>query len=96
VAELFVTGDMAPFPPVLLVESMAQLGGVAAGQVAGVGGVLAAVTRGQLPPDVPPGKYTVSACIIKSFGTLHMVAGEVRRGEEIIAAATLTLAVATT
>jgi len=92
-AEIVVTSGSGPFPPILLIESMAQVGGIAAGQVAGAGGVLAAVSQGLIPAAVGPGKYLVSARIVKSFGTLHMVEGEVL-GEGIsIASAILTLAV---
>lgn len=73
---------------------MAQVGGIAAGQISGAGGVLAALSGGQLPLAVPPGVYEVTAQVVKSFGTLHMIEGEVRSGQTIIARATLTLAVA--
>ena len=95
--ELMVTAGCQPFPPVLLLEAMAQLGGIAAGQEEGAGGVLAAIDRGELPAAVVAGaRLLVSARIVKSFGTLHLVGGEVRTDGTVIASATITLAVART
>ncbi|WP_243373161.1 hydroxymyristoyl-ACP dehydratase [Geotalea sp. SG265] len=91
--ELVVTTDSGPFPPVLLIESMAQVSGIAAGQEAGVGGILAAISHGKLPVAVAPGTYLAQARIIKSFGTLHLVEGEVSWDGTVVASATLTLGV---
>ncbi|ABQ27758.1 3-hydroxyacyl-ACP dehydratase FabZ family protein [Geotalea uraniireducens] len=92
--EVVVTAGCGCFPPVLLLESMAQLGGIAAGQQEGAGGVLAAIERGELPAAVPAGaRLLVATRIVKSFGTLHLVEGEVRSEGKVIASATLTLAV---
>lgn len=84
------------FPPLLLVEAMAQLGGIAAGQQEGEGGVFAAMTGVVLPPSVKPdARLTVSTRVVKSFGRLVQVLGEVRQDREVIASATLTLAIGT-
>ena len=82
------------FPPLLLVEAMAQLGGIAAGQRQGEGGVLAALGRVELPASVGlNARFLVRARLVKSFGRLIQVEGEVREDGETIACATLTLAV---
>ena len=82
------------FPPLLLVESMAQLAGIAAGQRPGEGGVLAALGRVELPATVVAGvRYTVHSKVIKIFGRLVMVEGEVRESDRVIATATLTLGI---
>lgn len=91
--EVVVTAGCGCFPPVLLLESMAQLGGIAAGQQEGAGGVLAAIERGELPAAVAAGaRLLISTRIVKSFGTLHLVEGEVRSEGKVIASATITLA----
>jgi 3-hydroxyacyl-[acyl-carrier-protein] dehydratase len=82
------------FPPLLLVEAMAQIGGIAAGQEEGEGGVLAALTRVQLPSFVEPkAKLTVSSRVVKKFGRLIQIDGVVKQGGNEIASATLTLAI---
>lgn len=90
--ELAVT-DAGYFPPLLLVEAMAQLGGIAAGQRGGEGGVLAALGRVELPAVVATKiKLTISARIIKIFGRLIQVEADVRESGKVIASADLTLA----
>jgi len=82
------------FPPLLLVEAMAQLGGIAAGQQEGEGGVLAALGRVELPAAVGShARLSVTTRVVKVFGRLIQVDGEVREDGEVIASATLTLAV---
>jgi 3-hydroxyacyl-[acyl-carrier-protein] dehydratase len=92
-AEFAVPADCSFFPPLLLVESMAQLGGIAAGQRQGEGGVLAALGRVELPDRVEAGTtFSVHARVIKQFSRLVLVQGEVRQGGRLVACATLTLA----
>ena len=80
------------FPPLLLVESMAQLGGVAAGQRKGEGGVLAALGQVELPESIDPGgKLTIYSRVVKRFGQLVLIEGEVREADRTIARATLTI-----
>jgi 3-hydroxymyristoyl/3-hydroxydecanoyl-(acyl carrier protein) dehydratase len=75
---------------------MGQLGGIAAGQHQGEGGVLAALGRVELPAEVEPGaRLSISSRIVKTFGRLVQIEGEVRQGEKVIASATLTLAIGT-
>jgi 3-hydroxyacyl-[acyl-carrier-protein] dehydratase len=82
------------FPPLLLVEAMAQLAGVAAGQREGEGGVLAALGQVELPAEVDhSANFSISSKVVKRFGRLVLVKGEVREGNRVIARATLTLAV---
>lgn len=84
------------FPPLLLVEAMAQLGGIAAGQQRGEGGVLAALEQVELPASVlPRTRFLVCSRIVKSFGRLVLIKGEMRSEGRVIACATLTLAVGT-
>jgi 3-hydroxyacyl-[acyl-carrier-protein] dehydratase len=94
------TGELAVgggyFPPVLLLEAMAQLGGIAAGQRQGEGGVLAALSGVTLPPSVPPEtRLTVFSKVVRNFGALLLIEGEVRERDATLACATLTLALAT-
>jgi 3-hydroxyacyl-[acyl-carrier-protein] dehydratase len=82
------------FPPLLLVEAMAQLGGIAAGQAGGGSGVLAALRAVKLPSAVGPGaRLTVRCRVTKVFGRLVQVEGEVKESGDVIACAKLTLAV---
>ena len=84
------------FPPLLLVEAMAQLGGIAAGQHKGEGGVLAALSRVELPAAVgPQARLSVRSRIVKVFGRLIQVEGEVREDGKVVATAILTLGVGT-
>jgi 3-hydroxyacyl-[acyl-carrier-protein] dehydratase len=90
--EFAVPAGCGYFPPLLLVESMAQLGGVAAGQRRGEGGVLAALGRVELPRAVHAGtRFSVYSRVVKVFGRLVQVEGEVRDAGRIVARATLTL-----
>lgn len=92
--EFLVPVGAGQFPPVLLLESMAQLTGVAAGQRPGEGGVLAAVGKAELPVRVHPGALlTVQSKVVRSFGNLVVAQAEVRHAETVVATATLTLAI---
>ncbi|HEX5772725.1 MAG TPA: hydroxymyristoyl-ACP dehydratase [Geomobilimonas sp.] len=89
-----VTAAASYFPPILLVEAMAQLGGITAGQDEGSRGILAALDRVELPEVVLPGtRVQITVRIVKTFGTLFLVEGEAREGERFLARAELTLAV---
>ena len=93
-ALLQIASDCRGFPPILLLEAMAQLGGIAAGQQEGEGGILAAFERAELPPEVRPGeRVMVQTRIVKEFGKLFLVEGRAVVEEEVIASAMLTLAV---
>lgn len=75
---------------------MAQLGGIAAGREEGGGGILAAIERAEFDGGINAGdSLTISVRIVKSFGQLHLVEGEVLREGVKLADATLTLKVGT-
>lgn len=66
------------FPQVLLVECVAQLAGVLTISEEGEGGFLAAVDRAEFSGAPQPGDVlTISAAVVKSFGRLFMVSGNV-------------------
>jgi 3-hydroxyacyl-[acyl-carrier-protein] dehydratase len=89
-----VAADCQAFPPILLVEAMAQLGGIASGQQEGAGGTLAAFERVELPPEIKPGdRVSVEVRIVKGFGTFFLVEGKAAIGGEVVASAMLTLAI---
>jgi 3-hydroxyacyl-[acyl-carrier-protein] dehydratase len=89
-----ITTGRGVFPPILLLEAMAQVGGIAAGQQEGEGGILAAFERAELPAEVRPGeRVSVEVRIVKGFGKLFLVEGTAGVGTTIIAKATLTLAI---
>ena len=82
-----------PFPPLFLLEAMAQLGGIAAGQREGDGGVLAAVRGVRLPARLPEdATLFLTSEVVKAFGTAVQIRGEVRERDELIASALITLA----
>jgi 3-hydroxyacyl-[acyl-carrier-protein] dehydratase len=90
--EFVVPAGCGYFPPLLMVESMAQLGGIAAGQREGEGGVLAALGQVELPASVAPGtSFSISVRVIRRFGPLVMIAGEVQEAGRTVARATLTI-----
>lgn len=90
----FAAGADGYIPPVLLVEAMAQMGGIAAGQRGGESGVLAALQSVQLPPCVERhARIFITARVMKMFGQLVQIQGEAREGEDVIASAGLTLAI---
>lgn len=91
VARTTVSASRA-FPQVLLVESVAQLAGIATIRQEGEGGFLAAIDQaefGRLPQigDV----LTVTASVVKAFGRLFMVKGDVSCGETTLLKVQLTL-----
>jgi 3-hydroxyacyl-[acyl-carrier-protein] dehydratase len=88
------TADARPMSPILLIEAMAQLGGIAAGQREGAGGILAAFDRAELPQAVCPGEQvTVAVRIVKGFGKLFLVEGTATVNGSVVARANLTLAI---
>jgi 3-hydroxyacyl-[acyl-carrier-protein] dehydratase len=89
-----VTGEPGEFSPFLLIETMAQLAGMAAAGNEGEQGLLAAVNGGEFLLPVATGDtLRIEAEIVKSFAGLHLVTGRVTRGEQLVAFANLTLAV---
>ena len=94
-AEAVALVTHAPFlSPVLLVEAMAQLAGVAAIETEGEIGALAAIDRAEFTRPVLPGdRLNISIRIIKRFGGLVLCEGEVAVTGLTVAAAVLTLGV---
>jgi 3-hydroxyacyl-[acyl-carrier-protein] dehydratase len=89
-----VTGGAGAYPSTLLIESIAQLGGIAAGQSAGEGGVLAAINRSEFFATAAAGDMLlVTVRVLTAFGRLFQVAGEISVGDATIVTATITLAV---
>jgi 3-hydroxyacyl-[acyl-carrier-protein] dehydratase len=89
-----VTQDPAGYPEVLLLESMAQLGGIAATEQEGEGGFLAAIDRASFLRRVRAGDRIVfTVRIVKSFGRLFLLEGEAHVGDELVATAALTLGI---
>ncbi len=94
VARQQLTGSAYPLPPFFFVEAIAQLGGIAAAREHGGGGVLAAVDRAEFHDVAKSGDtLTISVRVVKSFGPLHLVEGEVSADGKKLADATVTLKV---
>lgn len=73
---------------------MAQLGGIAAGHEQGEGGFLAAIDRAEFTgPAVAGDTLQVNVRVVKTFGRLHMLEGEVFAAGRLLAKAGLTLGV---
>jgi 3-hydroxyacyl-[acyl-carrier-protein] dehydratase len=82
------------FPQVLLVECIAQLAGILTIQEEGEGGFLAAIDRAEFTGTPLPGDLlSVSVRVVKAFGRLFMVDGEVASDRRLLATARLTLGV---
>jgi 3-hydroxyacyl-[acyl-carrier-protein] dehydratase len=91
-----VTGGAPGYSPFLFVEAIAQLGGIAAGREAGGGGILAAIDRAEFQGAPMAGDtLIISVRVVKSFGPLHLVEGEVSADGKIVATARVTLKVGT-
>ncbi len=89
-----VTCAGVPFPRVLMVEAMAQLAGVASGCGEGEGGFLATIDHAEFHADPHPGDtLQVAVRVVKGFGRLFLLEGEVTVGERLLAIATLTLGI---
>ena len=89
-----VSFNAAPFPRVLLVEAMAQLAGVASGCGEGEGGFLATIDHAEFLGDPFPGDtLLVAVRVVKGFGRLFLLEGEVTVDGRRLAIATLTLGI---
>jgi 3-hydroxyacyl-[acyl-carrier-protein] dehydratase len=89
-----VTHDPAGYPQVFLIESMAQLAGIAAAREEGKGGFLASVDHAEFSGEVREGdRIIISVRIVKSFGRLHLCEGEAMVDGKRVASASLTLGV---
>jgi len=86
------SASLQVFPQILLVEAVAQLSGIAAVERQGEGGFLAAIDQACFGRAPQLGEtLEVSARIIKSFGRLHLVEGQVLVEDEELLNVTLTL-----
>jgi 3-hydroxyacyl-[acyl-carrier-protein] dehydratase len=91
-AERRVTHSDAPFPQVLLVECIAQLAGIVAIREQGESGFLASIDRAEFTDTPREGDcLAISARILKSFGRLVLIAGEVACDGRILLQAQMTL-----
>lgn len=89
-----VTNELGGFPQVFLLESMAQLGGIAAAAQKEEGGFLASIDHAEFFRKVRAGdRINVTVRIIKSFGRLFLLEGEAFIESEQVATARLTLGV---
>lgn len=80
------------FPQVLLVEAVAQLAGIVTIQQDDEGGFLASINQAEFSRVPVIGDVlTVTARVIKTFGRLFMVEGEVTCGESPLLKVQLTL-----
>jgi 3-hydroxyacyl-[acyl-carrier-protein] dehydratase len=87
-----VSGVTPSFPPLLLVECVAQLAGIATAATEGETGFLAAIDRACFTGEAPTGAtLEVSVRVVKSFGRLHLVEGEVSADGERILEVALTM-----
>ena len=87
-----VTDCPEGFPQLLLLECIAQLAGIAAGHEAGEGGFLASIDHAEFGGAAAPGNtLDVAVRIIKSFGRLVMVEGEVTCDGRQLVTARMTL-----
>ena len=77
-----------------MVEGLAQLAGVATVQEDGEGGFLATIDRAEILAPCRAGDNLILAVrVLKSFGRLFLVEGEVTADERILVRAVLTLGV---
>ncbi len=82
------------FPQIMLIECVAQLAGILTISEEGQGGFLAAVDRAEFAGIPQSGDVlTVNARVIKSFGRLFMVEGEVSSERQALLTVQLTLGV---
>lgn len=80
------------FPPVLMIECVAQLAGVVVVQQDDGGGFLASINHADFFGFPTAGDVlTVTATMVKSFGRLYMIEGDVSRGDEQLLSVQLTL-----
>ena len=89
-----ISHDPAGFPPFFLIEAMAQLAGIAAADQNGAGGFLAAIDKAEISGSVEAGDtLQITARILKGFGRLYLVEGEVQVAGRTVAAATMTIGI---
>lgn len=88
------SASLQAYPQTLLVEAVAQLSGIAAMEQQQDGGFLAAVDQARFGRAPQLGEtLEVTARIIKSFGRLCLVEGQVMVDDEVLLHITLTLGI---
>jgi 3-hydroxyacyl-[acyl-carrier-protein] dehydratase len=88
-----VTASRA-FPQILMVEAVAQLAGIVVAQEEDEGGFIASIDHAVFSGAASVGDIlTVSARVIKAFGRLFMIEGNVANGAEQLLSVQLTLGV---
>jgi 3-hydroxyacyl-[acyl-carrier-protein] dehydratase len=93
IATTAVTANQS-FPQILMVEAVAQLAGIVVAQEEDEGGFIASIDHAVFSVAASVGDIlTVSARVIKAFGRLYMIEGNVARGEEQFLFVQLTLGV---
>ncbi len=89
-----INHDPAGFPPFFMIEAMAQLAGIAAANREGERGFLAAIDKAEISGSVNAGDtLQITARIVKGFGRLYLVEGEVQVAGRTVASATMTLGI---
>jgi 3-hydroxyacyl-[acyl-carrier-protein] dehydratase len=82
------------FPQILMIESVAQLAGIVVAQAEGEGGFMASIDHAEFSGSPAVGDLlTISASVIKSFGRLFMIDGNVVSGADHLLSVQLTLGV---
>ncbi len=89
-----ISHDPAGFPPFFMIEAMAQLAGIAAAGESDEGGFLAAIDKAEISNSMNAGDtLQITARILKVFGRLYQVEGEVQVAGRTVATATMTLGI---
>jgi len=89
-----VTNSAEDFPQIMLIECIAQLAGIAASHQQGEGGFLAAIDNAIFDGQIQPGDILeIRADVIKSFGRLCLIKGEVKCNGTKLVEATMTLGI---
>jgi 3-hydroxyacyl-[acyl-carrier-protein] dehydratase len=82
------------FPQILMIESVAQLAGIIVARAEDEGGFIASIDHAVFSGPAAVGDLlTVSASVIKSFGRLFMIEGNVSSGSDQLLFVQLTLGV---
>jgi 3-hydroxyacyl-[acyl-carrier-protein] dehydratase len=93
IATTAVTANRS-FPQILLVEAVAQLAGIVVAQEEDEGGFIASIDHAAFSVPAAVGDIlTVSARVIKAFGRLFMIEGNVASGTDQLLSVQLTLGV---
>ena len=82
------------YPQILMIESVAQLAGIVGAQADDEGGFIASIDHALFSGCAAVGDVlTVSARVVKSFGRLFMIEGNVASGTDQLLSVQLTLGI---